>query len=914
MKKIIIFFFLCLLSGMGVFAQVGINSDNSQPDPSAMLDVKSSVKGLLPPRVALTATNVASPVSAPAIGLQVYNISTSGTEPFNVKPGLYNWDGTKWIPVSSPQGVNTGDMQYWNGTQWVLIPAGAYGQQLFFCNGIPKWGGCQPVLTTTEITNISAFSCVSGGNISQDGGLPVLSKGVCWSTNPNPTIGDSKTTDGNGTGSYVSNVSGLTPNTHYYLRSYATNNSGTGYGIELNFTTLCESSPTVGVSISASANPICSGLSVSITAIPVNGGSSPTFQWMKNGTNITGATNSTYSYIPANNDNISCLLTSNVPCATGNPATSNTVTLIVNSPPTVPVAGTHASSQVEIVWNWNTVPGATGYKWNTSNDFATATDMGISTTKTETGLTCNTPYTRYAWAYNACDHSTPVALEQTTSACAGFTCGQSLTVNHVAGNVAPINKTVTYGTVTNIPGETSKCWITSNLGADHQATSVSDATEASAGWYWQFNRKQGFSHDGTARTPNSIWITNINETTDWLNTNDPCTIEIGEGWRIPTSTEWTNVDASGGWTAWTGPWGSNLKLHAAGSLDYTNGSLNSRGSSGRYWSNTQNSSLAGWFLNFGIANSSITYNYKIYGFSARCLSNVCGALLSPTQDAHVSSSTQIIWNWNTVFGATGYKWNTTNDYGTAIDVGITTTKTEAGLSCNTAYSRYVWAYDACGNSMSVLLTKTTSACSFTCGQSLTVSHVAGSVAPVNKSVTYGTVTNIPGETAKCWITQNLGASQQAIAVDDATEVSAGWYWQFNHKQGYKHDGSARTPSTVWNSANDNLSATWEASKDPCSVELGLGWRIPTNTEWTNVNASGVWTTWTGPWNSNLKLHASGYLDYSGGSLNNRGSKGYYWSNAQYSSTDGWHIDFGSGYSGMNVNYKAYGFSLRCLRE
>ena len=118
-------------------------------------------------------------------------------------------------------------------------------------------------------------------------------------------------------------------------------------------------------------------------------------------------------------------------------------------------------------------------------------------------------------------------------------------INHVAsGGVAPVDKTVTYGTVTNIPGETSKCWITSNLGADHQATAVNDATEASAGWYWQFNRMQGYKHDGTTRTPNTTWITSINENLDWQAANDPCALELGNGWRIPTYTEWTNVDAS----------------------------------------------------------------------------------------------------------------------------------------------------------------------------------------------------------------------------------------------------------------------------------------------------------------------------------------------------------------------------------
>ena len=53
----------------------------------------------------------------------------------------------------------------------------------------------------------------------------------------------------------------------------------------------------------------------------------------------------------------------------------------------------------------------------------------------------------------------------------------------------------------------------------------------------------------------------------------------------------------------------------------------------------------------------------------------------------------------------------------------------------------------------------------------------------------GTVTGIPGETTKCWITSNLGASQQATAVNASTQASSGWYWQFNRKQGYKYDGT-----------------------------------------------------------------------------------------------------------------------------
>ncbi len=175
-------------------------------------------------------------------------------------------------------------------------------------------------------------------------------------------------------------------------------------------------------------------------------------------------------------------------------------------------------------------------------------------------------------------------------------CGFSITVNHLAGTVAPVSKTVTYGTVTNIPGEPAKCWITRNLGASQQAIAVNDATEASAGWYWQFNRKQGFKHDGTYRTPNTAWITGIIGTINWQATNDPCALELGNGWRIPTSVEWTNVDASGTWINWNGPWNSGIKLHAAGQL--YGGSLYERGTIGYYWSSTLSNTVDGYNLYF----------------------------------------------------------------------------------------------------------------------------------------------------------------------------------------------------------------------------------------------------------------------------------------------------------------------------
>ncbi len=95
-----------------------------------------------------------------------------------------------------------------------------------------------PVLTTAEISGITSSSAITGGNITIDGGAEVTARGVCWSTNSNPSITDNFTTDGAGTGSFISAILGLTENTPYNARAYATNSAGTGYGSSVTFSTL----------------------------------------------------------------------------------------------------------------------------------------------------------------------------------------------------------------------------------------------------------------------------------------------------------------------------------------------------------------------------------------------------------------------------------------------------------------------------------------------------------------------------------------------------------------------------------------------------------------------------------------------------------------------------------------------------
>jgi uncharacterized protein (TIGR02145 family) len=92
-------------------------------------------------------------------------------------------------------------------------------------------------LSTLPIGNTTGTSATSGGNITNDGGTNITQRGVVWSTTQNPTTANNLTTNGSGTGSFTSILTGLTANTTYYVRAYATNSAGTAYGNQLSFAT-----------------------------------------------------------------------------------------------------------------------------------------------------------------------------------------------------------------------------------------------------------------------------------------------------------------------------------------------------------------------------------------------------------------------------------------------------------------------------------------------------------------------------------------------------------------------------------------------------------------------------------------------------------------------------------------------------
>ncbi|MBN1596662.1 MAG: hypothetical protein JW894_00045, partial [Bacteroidales bacterium] len=147
--------------------------------------------------------------------------------------------------TASPNNLFIGEMpnfadSYFNGViDDIRIYDGALSQSdiLDFYNE----GGWPDAIVPKVITKLSERTinaAVGGGEITNSGSMPVTARGVCWSTNPYPTVDlTTKTTDGSGIGTFVSNITGLLPGTTYYIRAYATNSIGTGYGEEFMFTT-----------------------------------------------------------------------------------------------------------------------------------------------------------------------------------------------------------------------------------------------------------------------------------------------------------------------------------------------------------------------------------------------------------------------------------------------------------------------------------------------------------------------------------------------------------------------------------------------------------------------------------------------------------------------------------------------------
>jgi hypothetical protein len=167
----------------------------ASPHASSIVEMNSTTQGFLPPR--MTRAQRES-ISTPAAGLVV------------------------WCTNCGP----SGELQVYNGSIWTNMIGGAASPSL-------------PTVATTAISSITPSGATGGGNVTDDGGAANTTRGVVWSTSPNPTVAlSTKTADGSGAGTFTSTIGSLSSVTVYYVRAYATNAAGTSYGSEITFSTL----------------------------------------------------------------------------------------------------------------------------------------------------------------------------------------------------------------------------------------------------------------------------------------------------------------------------------------------------------------------------------------------------------------------------------------------------------------------------------------------------------------------------------------------------------------------------------------------------------------------------------------------------------------------------------------------------
>lgn len=276
-------------------------------------------------------------------------------------------------------------------------------------------------------------------------------------------------------------------------------------------------------------------------------------------------------------------------------------------PPASPTANINTTDQPEIIWNWNAVSGADGYKYNTINDYNSATDNGTSTTYLQTGLNCNTQYNLYVWAYNSCAPSDATILTDVTDDC--FNCGD---------NFLDIRDGITYQTVQ----IGTQCWMKENLNYDDNSGNS---------WCYD-NNSSNCSIYGRLY----IWSALMNGSSGSISNPSGVQGLCPVGWHIPSDAEWTELtnylggeSIAGGKLKGTGTiyWNSpntgatnssNFSARAGGYKDISN--FYNINLDSFWWSTTEDGSDV-WVRNLLYNNNAVLHysTLKVYGGYVRCI-------------------------------------------------------------------------------------------------------------------------------------------------------------------------------------------------------------------------------------------------------------------------------------------------------
>ena len=400
-----------------------------------------------------------------------------------------------------------------------------------------------PIVTTTIVSNIQTTSATSGGNVIDGGNSNVTQRGVCWNTSGNPTMENSlgQTTDGTGTGSFVSTLNGLEPGTVYFYRAYAINAEGTGYGEVKQFTTTGVSLPSVTTSyvIMILQTTASSGGNVS------NDGNSPvtargvcwstltnptlTDSHTTNGSG-TGSFTSYITGLTANTQyHVRAYATNSVGTAYGNEIVFTTLTYAVL--PTVTTEGvinitsTNCTSGGNVTSDGGGTVTARGACWSTSSNPTISSDHTTDGSGTGvfvsslTGLTANTFY--YVRAYATNGAGTAYGNEVSFTTLLTFICGDQITYEGQDYNTVLIG---------------AQCWFKENLNVGIRINGSQDQTDNGQVEKYCYN-----NIEANCDTYGGLY--QWNEMMQYTTTAGAQGI-CPDGWHVPTDDEWKVLEGT----------------------------------------------------------------------------------------------------------------------------------------------------------------------------------------------------------------------------------------------------------------------------------------------------------------------------------------------------------------------------------
>jgi len=507
----------------------------------------------------------------------------------------------------------------------------AYGEQNKFTTPLER-----PTVVTGDVTNIAATTADCSGNVTADGGVFVIDRGVCWSTDSYPLIGfDPQTTDGTGLGTYTSKITGLSPNTTYYVSAYATNFKGTGYGEIKTFTTDI-GMPTVvtgDVTNRTATTADCSG---NVTA---DGGAAVTARgvcWSTSenpstsdsmttdGTGVGTYTSNITGLSPKTTYYIRAYATNSEGTAYGKQKTFTTKAQMpsVTTGDVSNISTTTADCSGNVTADGGAAVTARGVCWSTSqnpttSDSKTTDGTGVGTyTSNITGLSLNTTY--YVRAYATNSVGTAYGEQRTF---------KTQEIKPVFGSFTDSRDGNQYVTVT----LGKQVWMAENLA---YLPSVSKPYSGS----WSSPYCYVYGYVGTS-------VTTAKATTNYQTYgvlyNWPAALEAcPDGWHLPSDGEWTTLTdylggisvaadklKEAGTTHWPSPNDATNEsgftaLPGGYRFDYDSGAnFEGIGYHCDWWSSTEHNAIDAWRRHLSY-NYSYVYRYytsKEFGFSVRCV-------------------------------------------------------------------------------------------------------------------------------------------------------------------------------------------------------------------------------------------------------------------------------------------------------